>query len=94
MALHGVDSLGNRLGCGKEADTPAGHRVGLSQAVHDDGVRQVLLREGRHADELGSVVNELFVNVVAHDEHALLDANITKRLDFICGVHGAGGVTR
>ncbi|GIT38332.1 MAG: hypothetical protein Ct9H300mP7_2530 [Verrucomicrobiota bacterium] len=35
-----------------------------------------------------------FRKFVAHDEHALLKANITKALYFIRGVHGAGGVTR
>ena len=94
VALHGVDGLRDRLGRGEEADAPAGHRVGLGQAVHDDGVRQVFLREGRHAGERGPVVNEFLVNIVAHDEHALLDADIAQRPDLVCRVHGAGRVAR
>jgi len=94
VALHGVDGLRDWLGCGEKADAPAGHRVRLGQAVHDDGVRLVLPGKPGDAGELGSVVKELFVNVVAHDQHAFLDADVAERLDFIRGVHGAGGVAR
>jgi hypothetical protein len=34
----------------------------------------------------------MFVDLVAHDEHALFDADVAERLDFVGGVDGAGRV--
>ena len=81
VALDGVNGLGNRLRRGQKAQPPAGHAPRLGEAVDDDGVLLVRGRKAGHALVHRAVVEQMFVDFVAHDEHALLDADVAERLD-------------
>ena len=92
MALHGVNGFGNRLGRGEEAKPPTGHAPRLREAVNDD--RVVLVRRAEAGDALhhGTVVGEVLVDFVAHDEDALFHADVADGLDFVRGIDAAGGI--
>ena len=92
VALDGVNGLRNRLRRGQITQPPAGHRIRLRKAVHDDGVLVMRRGKARHAHVFRAVIDELLVNLVAHDEHALLDADVAERLDFLARVQRTGRV--
>src|SRR6266404_1054941 len=77
MALDGVNRFGDRFARGSEAEPPAGHAPGFREAMNDDSV--IVMRRRKTCDALmgSAIVKQMFVNLVAHDEHALFNANIS-----------------
>src|ERR1035441_6747885 len=94
VAWEGVDGLGNRLGCGTPAEPPTGHAPSLGETVHDDGVLEVRRGEAGDALDGRAVVEQVLVDLVAHDEHALLHADVAEGFDFVGGIDRAGRVAR
>ena len=92
VALHGVNGLGNRLRRGQKSEPPAGHAPGFGKTVHDDGVLLMRRRKAGHALDFRAVIKQVLVNLVAHDEHVLLNADVPERLDFLGRINAAGGV--
>jgi hypothetical protein len=60
--------------------------------VDDDGVILMFRAEAGDAAVDGTVVEEVFVDFVAHDEDVLFDADVAEGAEFGGGVDGAGGV--
>ena len=68
LTLHRHDPLDHVGPGGGIADSPAGHGVGLGKAVHCDRPVLDLLRDGRHTEMLRSVIDQLLIDLVGHDE--------------------------
>ena len=94
MALQSIDGLGDRLRCGEEAESPSGHTPRFSKTVNDNGMIFVCLTKGRDALYHGTVVGEVFVDFVAHNQHPFFDANIAESFNFIRSINRTGWVTR
>ena len=94
VRLNRVDGLGNRLRRGEKAEPPARHAPRLRKSVDDNRVLVMRRREARHALVLGAVVKQLLVNLVTHDEHAFLHADVAERFDFRGRVNRARRITR
>ena len=94
VALHGVNGLGNRLRRGQKTQPPAGHAPRLRKAVDDDGVFLMRGRKTGDALDLRAIVKQMLVNLVAHDEHVFLHANVAERLGFLRRINAAGRVAR
>ena len=94
VALHGINGPGNRLRCGEKAQPPAGHAPRLGKAMDDDGVLLVCGRKTRDAFYRRSIVKQVLVNFVTHDEHAFLDADVADGLGFLRRIDTAGRVAR
>ena len=92
VVLDLVDRIGQRLGSGGVAETPAGHRVGLGEAVDGDGQVVEILAERGDGDVLGLAIDELFVNLVGKDDDVLLERDFTEGAEFLLGVNRAGRV--
>src|SRR6266404_4533277 len=92
MRLNGVDCGGDVLRCGDVAETPAGHPVRLADAI--DGDCQVVNRasQGREADKLGAVIDDLLVNFVRQHEYVLFQRHFREGLQFLASVNRAGRV--
>ena len=94
VALDGVDCLGNRFRRGGKSNAPTSHRIRLGQPVDYDGVIQMRLRKAGNADVLGSVIDQLFVNLVAHDQYPAFDTDVAQGFEFLAGIKRAGRVAR
>ncbi len=90
LALHHVHRLDQRRRAGGVADAPAGHRIGLGDAVHRQRARieaRLDLR-GRGEDEVA--VDEMLVHVVGeHPDMGMAHQHLGERLQFVAGVGGA-----
>ena len=87
---HAVDDL--RRGRDK-ADAPAGHGIGLREAVDDD--RPLFHpREGRDAGCLFSGVEQGVVDVVGDDQQVVFDGQLRDLRHRLARHDGAGGVVR
>ena len=76
------------------ADAPAGHRVGLRDAVDDDGVVGEEGAEHGHRAGVDVVVHQVLVDLVGeHPEAVVLDP-LADRPDLVRGVDRAGRVGR
>jgi len=87
----GLDDVGR---ADHPADPPAGHRVGLRDAVEDDRVVGELGAQRRDRAGLDAVVQQVLVDLVGHDPQAVLGGPGTDRTDLVGGVDGAGRVRR
>ena len=65
------------------ADAPAGHRVRLGDAVDDDALVGELGHDRRHGDEPVVAVDEVLVDLVGQDPHALVDRPAADGLDLL-----------
>ena len=74
------------------ANTPTGHRVGLSNTVDDDALVRNLGHQRGHRDKTVLAVGEVFVDLVGDDPDALLDSPAANGLDLFGRIHGAAGV--
>ena len=92
MALEGGHGLDDLLGAGGVADAPAGHGIGLGNAVDDDGLLLDLRAEGGDAAVLFVVVDELFVDLVGDDVEAALHGQIGDGLKLRAAPDAAVGV--
>ena len=87
----GLDQVGR---ADHPADPPAGHRVGLGDAVDDDAVVGEERAEHRHRAGVDAVVDEVLVDLVGqHPQLVVLDP-LADGPDLVGGVDGAGGVGR
>ena len=94
LALQVSHRLRERLGRDRPADPPAGHRVGLADAGHDDrAVGEVGTQRGE-GDTLPAVVHELVVDFVRHHREIVLDGDVGQGAEFIRCVDDPGRVTR
>ncbi len=84
--------LDDVVGADHPADPPAGHRVGLGDAVDHDAAVGEVGHEDRHGGELRVAVDQMLVDLVRDDPEAVLKGPFTDRLDLGGRVHGAGGV--
>ena len=88
--------VGRRLddvgGADQPADPPAGHRVGLRDAVEHDAPVGELGDGDRHRDGLDAVVRQVLVDLVGDHPEAVLDGPAADRLDLLARVDRAGGV--
>ena len=92
VGLNGVDRFCNRLRRGEETQTPTGHAPRFGESMDNDGVVVMRLRKAGDRFVCRTVVGELLVNLVAHDEDAFLHADVAERFDFIGRVNAAGRV--
>ncbi len=92
MALDGVDGFGDGIRGGEKAQTPTGHGPGFGEAMNDDGVGLMVGAEARDGPVHRSVVEEVLVDFVAHDEDAMFHAKIAQGADFLGGVDASGGI--
>ena len=76
------------------ADPPAGHRVGLGDAVDDHAVVGELGAQHRHRAGLDAVVDQVLVDLVGEHPQAVLLDPAADRLDLVGGVDRAGRVGR
>ena len=91
MVLHAGDRVGEGAGRGAVAHAPAGHAVGLGDAVDGDGVVAEGGIEGGDG-VMFALVEEFFVYLVADDPDFPLDAEGGEGVEFVAGVNRAGGV--
>ena len=86
------NDLGDLVVGGHIADPPAGHGVGLGDAVDEQGTLLDLLTQRGKADELGVVIDQAVIDLVGDDVDVLLHADLGQSLQLLPAVHGAGGV--
>ena len=93
LALHLVHRLDQRLRAGRVADAPAGHGVGLGDAVHG---QRALVELGLHlgeGDELEVAVDQVLVHVVGQDPDVrVAQQHVRDRLHLGARVGRAGRV--
>ena len=88
------DHLGDHvLGSCSIAESCAGHRVGLGEAVHDDG-SFLHAGEGRDGDEGLAGPVQFSVHFVGDAEDVVFDADLRQRLHVLVVSDAAGGVGR
>ena len=92
VALNGVDGFGDLLRRGSVAQTPAGHRIGLGEAVDGDGVIVDILAQGSDADVLIAAIDQLLIDFVGQDDDAFTDGDVGQCGEFFAGIDGAGRV--
>ena len=92
VGLNGINRFRNRLWRGEETQTPTGHAPRFGESMDNDGVVVMRLRKAGDRFVCRTVVGELLVNFVAHDEHALFHADVAERFDFLGCVNAAGRV--
>src|SRR5436305_10958873 len=80
MALDGIDGFGDRFGRCQKTEPPASHRPGLGKTMDDNRVLVVSWGKAGHAFMFGSIVEEVLVDLIAHDENTFVHANISERL--------------
>ncbi len=93
LALHVGHRADDRLGAGRVADAPAGHRVRLRARVDHDGARLDLGRERRDRD-VTALVGERLVALVGDDPEIALDRELRHLGERGAGEHRAGRVAR
>ena len=74
------------------ADAPAGHGIGLGDAVDEDGVLLDLLAKRRNACECSTVIDELIVNLVRDDVQIVLDADVRDCLERFLRIDSTGRI--
>ena len=74
------------------ADTPAGHRIGLGDTVEDHAGVGQLGDDLQDAVVHRIAVDEVLVDLVGHDDDAVLQRPPTDRLDLGAGVDGSGRI--
>src|SRR5262249_12679887 len=94
VALNGIDRLGDRLGSGEIPESPAGHGIRLSKPVNENRLLVMRLRKTGNTDVFSAVIDELLINLVAHDQDTLLDADVTQCSNFVAGVNRASRIAR
>ncbi len=92
VALEVGGGLYDVVGADEPADAPAGHGVGLGDAVDDEALLGDLGHEGGHGGELVVAVDEVLVDLVGDDPHAVLDGPAPDGGDLVGGVDRSGGV--
>ena len=84
--------LGDVFGGQGIADTPAGHGIGLGNAVDENGALLYVLAQRGDGDELPAVVDQLIINFVSDDIHVPGDADVGQGPEHLPGVQHARGV--
>ena len=92
MRLQVGGALDDVLRADHPANPPAGHGVGLGDAVDDDAAVGDLGHERGHRREGGVAVDEVLVDLVGHDPEPVLDGPAPDRLDLLGRVDRAGRV--
>ena len=87
----GLDDVGR---ADHPAHAPAGHGVGLGDAVEDDHLVAELRHRGGDGGERHAVVGQVLVDLVGDHPQALGRGPLADLLDLLRRVHGAGGVGR
>ena len=82
------------LGADHPADPPAGHGVGLGDAVDDHAVVEEVGAQHRQRAGLDAVVDEVLVDLVGQRPEVVVLDPATDRADLVGGVDGAGRVGR
>ena len=94
VALDGVDRFGDGLRGRTPSQPPTGHAPGLGKAMHHDRMLEMLWRKTGDTFVHGTVIEQMFVNLVAHDEHSLFHADIAQSFDFVRCINRASWVAR
>ena len=92
MALEGGHGLDDVLRASGIADAPAGHGVGLGDAVDDDGLGLHIVAQGGEADVVLAVVDQLLVDLVGDDVETGLHSQLCDLHQLAAGIDAAVGV--
>ena len=95
LRLHVGHGAQDRFGAGRVANAPAGHRIGLGDAVqHQRAVIQIGA-DIENVDEGHIIQTDVFVHVVRSNQHLrVLAQHCAQGRQFVAGVNRAGGVGR
>jgi len=87
---HAADQL---FGAGRKADAPAGHAIGLGDAIAGQRARIKLRLDLRGGAELEPVIGQMFVHVVGHHpDMGMAQQHIGQRAQLVPAVARPGGV--
>ena len=92
MAQIVADQLGDVCGGGHIADAPAGHGIGLGDAVDQQGTLLDFGADGGQADKLLIVIDQMVIDLVGDHVQVVLHAHLGDGLQLAAGVHHSGGV--
>ena len=84
--------LGHRRRGQRIADAPAGHGIGLGDAVDEDRVRLDLVTERGDAGKLHAVIDELIIDLIRDDIQVMLHADICDGFERLFRIDSAGRV--